>query len=169
MLLSWDRHIDNNSWLITYVSAQTLLNVRQWCNSKSILQSVHVSLKCLTHQIDTLKFRSFVAVAAIDFGTTYSGCAFSTVQDFKTDKLSIVTIPLDDQNVISYKTPTVLLLTPEKQFHSFGAMAEDHYVYLAQRDEANMWYYFDRFKMQLYRAKVFCVIKNMYIKFVNFV
>ncbi|XP_063413669.1 heat shock 70 kDa protein 12A-like [Mytilus trossulus] len=106
--------------------------------------------------------KSFVAVAAIDFGTTYSGCAFSTVQDFKTDKLRIVTIPLDDKNVFSYKTPTVLLLNPEGQFHSFGAAAEDHYVTLAESDEANSWYYFDRFKMQLYSAKD--INRNMMLK-----
>ncbi|XP_052103177.1 uncharacterized protein LOC127736659 [Mytilus californianus] len=105
--------------------------------------------------------KPFVAVAAIDFGTTYSGCAFSTVQDFKTDKLRIVTIPLDDKNVFSYKTPTVLLLNPEGHFHSFGATAEDHYVTLAENDEANSWYYFDRFKMQLYSAKVFLDLTNI--------
>lgn len=99
-------------------------------------------------------FRPFVAVAAIDFGTTYSGCAFSTVQDFRTNPLRIETIPLDDRNVLSYKTPTVLLLTPEKKFHSFGTKAEDHYVILAERDEADKWFYFNRFKMQLYQAKV---------------
>ncbi|VDI82380.1 Hypothetical predicted protein, partial [Mytilus galloprovincialis] len=92
----------------------------------------------------------FVAVGAIDFGTTYSGCAYSTVQDFKTNPLTIDTFQLDHTNVSSYKTPTVLLLTPEGRFHSFGAKAENNYVTLAQKEEANSWYYFNRFKMQLY-------------------
>lgn len=101
-----------------------------------------------------LKFRQFLAVAAIDFGTTYSGCAFSTVQDFKADPLKITTIELDDENVVSYKTPTVLLLNPEGHFHSFGSKAADHYLTLAETEEAVKWYYFDRFKMQLYRKGV---------------
>ncbi|VDH91300.1 Hypothetical predicted protein [Mytilus galloprovincialis] len=108
--------------------------------------------------------KPFVAVAAIDFGTTYSGCAFSTVQDFKTNPVKIETIALDETNVISYKTPTVLLLTPEGQFHSFGAKAEEEYVNLAEKDEATKWYYFNRFKMQLYKAKELksdMVIKEM--------
>lgn len=106
--------------------------------------------------------KPFVAVAAIDFGTTYSGCAFSTVQDFKTNPLKIETIALDITNVLSYKTPTVLLLTPEGRFHSFGAKAEEEYVTLAERDEANRWYYFNRFKMQLYKSKE--LKSNMVIK-----
>ncbi|XP_071124712.1 heat shock 70 kDa protein 12A-like [Mytilus edulis] len=106
--------------------------------------------------------KPFVAVAAIDFGTTYSGCAFSTVQDFKTNPLKIETIALDNINVLSYKTPTVLLLTPEGRFHSFGAKAEEDYVTLAEKDEAHRWYYFNRFKMQLYKSKE--LKSNMVIK-----
>ncbi|VDI82383.1 Hypothetical predicted protein [Mytilus galloprovincialis] len=95
----------------------------------------------------------FLAVGAIDFGTTYSGCAFSTVQNFKTNPLQINTFQLDHKNVSSFKTPTVLLLTPEGKFHSFGATAESHYVTLARKEEANEWYYFNRFKMELYKNK----------------
>lgn len=108
-------------------------------------------------------FRPFIAVAAIDFGTTYSGCAFSTVQDFLANPLKITTIELDDENVVSYKTPTVLLLDPEGRFHSFGSKAADHYLDLADTEEAFKWYYFDRFKMQLYRKKVYSFI-NLFTK-----
>ncbi|XP_052089704.1 heat shock 70 kDa protein 12A-like [Mytilus californianus] len=98
--------------------------------------------------------KPFIAVAAIDFGTTFSGCAFSTVQDFVTNPLKITTIELDDENVVSYKTPTVLLLDPEGRFHSFGSKAADHYVNLAEKEEACKWYFFDRFKMQLYKKEL---------------
>ncbi|VDI73321.1 Hypothetical predicted protein [Mytilus galloprovincialis] len=104
----------------------------------------------------------FVAVGAIDFGTTYSGCAFSTVQEFKTNPLKIDTLQLDITNASSFKTPTALLLTPEGRFHSFGATAENEYVTLAQKEEANSWYYFNRFKMQLYTNKE--LTSNMVIK-----
>ena len=98
--------------------------------------------------------RPFLAVAAIDFGTTYSGCAFSTVDSFKEDPLKTFSIEIDDSNAVSYKTPTVLLLTPEGHFHSFGSRAENDYHKLAEKDEADKWYYFNRFKMQLYEEKV---------------
>ena len=51
------------------------------------------------------------------------------------------------------KTPTVLLLTPEREFHSFGFTARDFYHDLEAR-EARRWLYFDRFKMILHHNKV---------------
>ena len=51
------------------------------------------------------------------------------------------------------KTPTVLLLTPEQEFHSFGFTARDFYHDLQSR-EARRWLYFDRFKMILHHNKV---------------
>ncbi|CAG2253465.1 unnamed protein product [Mytilus edulis] len=59
--------------------------------------------------------KPFVAVAAIDFGTTYS-----------------------------------------------GSKAEEEYATLSEKDEANRWYYFNRFKMQLYKSKE--LKSNMVIK-----
>ena len=47
----------------------------------------------------------------------------------------------------------MLLLTPEREFHSFGFTARDFYHDLEAR-EARRWLYFDRFKMILHHNKV---------------
>ncbi|XP_052819942.1 heat shock 70 kDa protein 12A-like [Mya arenaria] len=90
-------------------------------------------------------------VAAFDFGTTYSGYAFS----FRDDPKKIQT----NQNwyagggsskLVSLKTPTSVLLKPKGQFDSFGFEAEDKYADLAEDDEHHGWRLFRRFKMVLH-------------------
>lgn len=95
-------------------------------------------------------------VAAIDFGTTFSGYAFSSYDDFKTDPLKIITNVWNagGRTLMSNKTPTALLLTPDKELHSFGYEAENKYCELAEEgDEYKDWYYFHRFKMLLHHEK----------------
>lgn len=97
--------------------------------------------------------KPFFAVAAIDFGTTYSGCAFSTVNNFKSDPMKLETIEIDGKDKSTHKTPTVLLLNNNGTFHSFGAKAEREYASLAAKGKTHEFYYFERFKMQLYKEK----------------
>ncbi|XP_063414094.1 heat shock 70 kDa protein 12A-like [Mytilus trossulus] len=94
-------------------------------------------------------------VAAIDFGTTFSGYAFQTREDFKED-------PLMNQGFswttgsnagLSLKTPTCVLFDPAQNFYSFGIEAEDKYTELAQEEDHANWYYFRRFKMNLYKCQ----------------
>ncbi|XP_052760622.1 heat shock 70 kDa protein 12B-like [Mya arenaria] len=93
-------------------------------------------------------------VAAFDFGTTYSGYAFS----FQDDPNKIQT----NQNwyagggasrLVSLKTSTSVLLNPKGEFDKFGFEAEDKYAILAEDDEHNGWRLFRRFKMVLHRNK----------------
>ncbi|XP_052760567.1 heat shock 70 kDa protein 12A-like [Mya arenaria] len=90
-------------------------------------------------------------VAAFDFGTTYSGYAFS----FRDDPNKIQT----NQNwyagggasrLVSLKTPTSVLLNPKGEFDKFGFEAEDKYATLAEDDEHHGWRLFRRFKMVLH-------------------
>ncbi|KAJ8297926.1 hypothetical protein KUTeg_024457 [Tegillarca granosa] len=95
-----------------------------------------------------------VLVAAIDFGTTYSGYAFSFRHDYERDPSKISTNTTwiaGHKNLFSLKTPTCVLLNPDKSFHSFGYEAEEKYSELAIDEEHEEWYYFRRFKMQLYQ------------------
>jgi hypothetical protein len=65
---------------------------------------------------------SFCFVAAIDFGTTYSGYAFSSRDDFKKDPLKIVANQAwnaGSQRHFSLKTPTCLLLDDKEELVSF--------------------------------------------------
>ncbi|KAL4229976.1 hypothetical protein ACF0H5_010365 [Mactra antiquata] len=85
-------------------------------------------------------------VVAIDFGTTYSGYAYS----FKSDPTNIRTNHSWSKSLISLKTPTVILLDPDRKFHSFGYDAEEKYSQLLDDDEDADWSLFRRFKMKLY-------------------
>ncbi|XP_060065858.1 heat shock 70 kDa protein 12A-like isoform X1 [Ylistrum balloti] len=91
-------------------------------------------------------------VAAIDFGTTYSGYAFSFRHDFENDplKISASTWNAGSRALVSLKAPTTVLLDKNEKFHSFGYEAEDHYSQLAEDNDHLDWYYFRRFKMMLY-------------------
>lgn len=92
-------------------------------------------------------------VAAMDFGTTYSGYAFS----FRDKPMDIQTNPnwvAGSEKLISLKNPTCVLLKPNKEFHSFGFEAENKYGDLAEDDEHHGWYMFRRFKMLLHETDV---------------
>ncbi|XP_052819969.1 heat shock 70 kDa protein 12B-like [Mya arenaria] len=90
-------------------------------------------------------------VAAFDFGTTYSGYAFS----FRDDQTKIQTnhnwyASGGSSLLVSLKTSTSVLLNPKGEFHSFGFDAENKYASLAIDDEHKGWRLFRRFKMVLH-------------------
>lgn len=96
-------------------------------------------------------------VAAIDFGTTYSGYAFSLKHDYQSDPAKISV----NQNwvagsmaLVSLKAPTVVLFNEKKEFQSFGYEAENEYSELALDGEHQHFYFFSRFKMRLHDKKV---------------
>ena len=92
--------------------------------------------------------QKYIVVVAIDFGTAYSGYAFS----FTRDPSSIHIMRRwegGDPGVVNQKTPTILLLDPTAKFHSFGYAARDFFHDLDPQD-SKKWYYFDKFKMMLY-------------------
>ncbi|KAL3863801.1 hypothetical protein ACJMK2_005533, partial [Sinanodonta woodiana] len=96
--------------------------------------------------------------AAIDFGTTYSGYAYSFLNE-----PSKVYINYWKGKILSVKTPTVLLLNPDKSVAAFGEDAQVKYQKLIKEKEAEKWYYFQRFKMELY-SKPPPLEKDMTIK-----
>ncbi|XP_065925054.1 heat shock 70 kDa protein 12A [Magallana gigas] len=99
------------------------------------------------------KTRNHIVVVGIDFGTTYSGYAYSFRSDFikdKTDHLNkIYTNNWNCGDLMSEKTPTTLLLDKNKKFVSFGYDAENDYSRKTE-EERKEHYYFRRFKMALY-------------------
>ena len=99
---------------------------------------------------------SYILCAAIDFGTTYSGYAFSTRHDFDADPLKVAACQwtAGSSNVMSLKTPTTVLFNPDRKFDSFGFEAEDRYCQLMDDGQHQEWYYFRRFKMRLFNSKV---------------
>ncbi|XP_063731420.1 heat shock 70 kDa protein 12A isoform X2 [Eleginops maclovinus] len=91
---------------------------------------------------------SFVVVVAIDFGTTSSGYAYA----FTKEPECIHTMRRwegGDPGVSNQKTPTTILLTPDRKFHSFGYAARDFYHDL-DPSESKQWLYLEKFKMKLH-------------------
>ncbi|XP_069131229.1 heat shock 70 kDa protein 12B-like [Argopecten irradians] len=105
----------------------------------------------------TVSSKEHLLVGAIDFGTTYSGYAFSWQADYKQYPLRIFTNTWSEGSsaLMSSKTPTCVLFKPDGTFHSFGYEAEDKYAELALEEEQEGWRYFRRFKMQLYGTQCF--------------
>ncbi|XP_053400020.1 heat shock 70 kDa protein 12A-like [Mercenaria mercenaria] len=96
-----------------------------------------------------------LVVAAIDFGTTYSGYAFSFANEFKDDPTKVYAQTkwvAGSGALMSLKTPTILLLNKDKTFNAFGYEAENAYTELAEDGEHEDYYYFRRFKMMLYNS-----------------
>jgi len=94
---------------------------------------------------------NFKIVAAIDFGTTFSGYAYAFADDGEriyTNKNWGQT-----QGFRLHKTPTCLMLRSDGEFDTFGFEAVSKYNDLSE-EEAEEYYYFDRFKMKLYDNKV---------------
>ncbi|XP_045204834.2 heat shock 70 kDa protein 12B-like [Mercenaria mercenaria] len=93
-------------------------------------------------------------VVAIDFGTTYSGYAFSLGAEFESEptKISSNKPWIASQGLVSHKTPTCVLLKPDKSFFKFGYEAEDRYNDIAdlRTGEHKQYYFFRRFKMILH-------------------
>ena len=95
-------------------------------------------------------------VAAIDLGTTYSGWAYSATGD--PDKLHANVAWYSGCGTLSsLKTATCVLLTPTKEFESFGYEAESRFARLAE-EELKGWYFFRRFKMALYDDRVSIIV-----------
>ncbi|VDI41244.1 Hypothetical predicted protein [Mytilus galloprovincialis] len=95
-----------------------------------------------------------VLVAAIDFGSSDSGCAFSLRSDYESDPINTIhTESLGGNSSKTQKSPTVVLMNPDGEFAAFGKKAEQQYEELALDDEDKKWFYFTRFKMQLFTKK----------------
>lgn len=114
----------------------------------------------MAQAVETMSFRKSqsgrLVVAAIDFGTTYSGYAFSFSEDYEKDPTKVYAQTkwvAGSAALMSLKTPTILLLNPDKSFKAFGYEAENEYTQLAEDGEHEDYYYFRRFKMMLYNAK----------------
>lgn len=109
--------------------------------------------------MDDTKHKEYLIAGAIDFGTTFSGYAFSTKHHFLTDPTNIGNISIkhwvDPISAMMYnKTSTCILFTEEKIFDKFGFEAEAKYLDLILDNDHENWYFFRRFKMSLHKIQV---------------
>lgn len=91
-------------------------------------------------------------VVAIDFGTTYSGYAYSFTNH--PNDIHLMRCPEGQRFGASFnKVPTILLLNEKGGFHSFGYEARETYQDLDEV-ETQKWLYFEKFKLELHIRKV---------------
>ncbi|XP_060570709.1 heat shock 70 kDa protein 12B-like [Ruditapes philippinarum] len=94
-----------------------------------------------------------LVVVAIDFGTTYSGWAFSYRHEYERDPLKISAQTFKG-NTLSHKVPTCILIKSDgKTVDSFGYNAENKYAEICEEKEQRLWFFFKRFKMMLFKDK----------------
>ena len=96
---------------------------------------------------------TYIAVVAIDFGTTFSGFAFAFNHRDGEKGIHMNKEWGTDQGYATMKAPTCLLLNPDKSFNSFGYEAQDRFAEL-EEEEARKYYYFEKFKMVLHKDEV---------------
>lgn len=99
----------------------------------------------------------YLFVIALDFGTTYSGYAFSSRSDFEDNPLKIQNNQewiASGTSLLSLKTPTSLLIQKDGNFVAFGYEAEDKFYTALENENHKDLMLFRRFKMKLYNKMV---------------
>ena len=89
-------------------------------------------------------------VVAIDIGTTYSGYAFASKQDYTCDPRKYNTSAWQGSKLLSLKTSTTVLLDENKELVAFGYEAENQFSDLVSENEHKTYFYFHQFKMLLH-------------------
>ena len=104
--------------------------------------------------------RFYAVVVAIDFGTSFSGFAFSFNHRDGSEDIYMNKAWGNAQGYSTLKTPTCILLNPEKKFVKFGFEAAEKYAELEDAQDKT-FYFFDRFKMTLHACEVSCRQTNL--------
>ncbi|XP_062589820.1 heat shock 70 kDa protein 12B-like [Saccostrea cucullata] len=101
------------------------------------------------------KRSNYEFVAAIDIGTTYSGYAFSSREQFNSNPLDIFTPRWNDGLFLSLKTSTCALYNEKGEFDCFGYEADNKYYEMTYNDPdlVERCLKFTNFKMKLYDTK----------------
>lgn len=119
----------------------------------------------MVNSLDIIYYRSYVSevdmgrkqnalvVVAIDFGTTYSGYAYSFRDEYKKDHTKIYSNEnwQSGDGLITAKAPTAILFDEDGTLDSFGYDAERTYSELLEGGDAEGYSYFSRFKMKLFQ------------------
>lgn len=97
---------------------------------------------------------SYLATVGIDFGTTYSGFAFSFNKGEGGEAIFMNRDWVNEQGHRTSKAPTCLLLKPDLSFDSFGYSAMERYSGLKSAYEEKEYFFFQHFKMELHNEEV---------------
>ena len=97
---------------------------------------------------DRTKKRQFLIVGALDFGTSYSGYAYSYSHD--PTKVFTRQWSSSTRGITVEKIPTCILLDKNKTFRAFGFKAEEDYGMYCDEGKKSDWYFFKGYKLALY-------------------
>ncbi|XP_052212853.1 heat shock 70 kDa protein 12A-like [Dreissena polymorpha] len=90
-------------------------------------------------------------VASIDFGTTFSGWAYSFVHDHDNNPADVKSRNWNSGTFITSKAPTCVLIKSDgTTLEAFGYDAESKYAELAAEENHTDVYFFQTFKMKLF-------------------
>ncbi|XP_077986416.1 heat shock 70 kDa protein 12A-like [Glandiceps talaboti] len=98
---------------------------------------------------NSARSNKYIAIVAVDFGTTYSGFAFAFNHKEGERGIHMSKAWGNDQGYNTFKTPTCILLNRDKEFIAFGYEAREKYADLEEAQDKE-FYFFDRFKMTLH-------------------
>ena len=107
--------------------------------------------------------KDFDVVAAIDFGTSYSGYGYS----YKDTKEMVYLNGNFSRDSFISKFPTAILFDDKENFVAFGDDAVDLYSKYAESEKEHKYMFFDQFKMTLYKKQVNIVYLLSYILLIN--
>lgn len=114
----------------------------------------NISKECeyMTDHVEMATLTDELLVAAIDFGTTFSGYAFAMRNELNNDPSRIHVPNWQSSNGGSNfcKTSSTVLLNKDTQLVAFGFDAESKYAKLSENGKGEDYFYFHHFKMMLY-------------------
>lgn len=126
--------------------------------------------KNLENSESDINSENYLFVAALDIGTTYSGYAFSSRDDFKSQPLRINMNTVwgsSGSSITSLKTPTSIIISKkEGKYVDFGYDAEDKFQQAMTDEQCEDLMLFQRFKMKLHNKTV-CGSKRWTFLFCN--
>lgn len=86
-----------------------------------------------------------ILVVAIAIENENTGYGISIKYDYEKDPLKVAHTVWLNKNEHSNKTPTCVLFTKDKVFHSFGYESKQKYTELVEDMEHKEWYFFEQF------------------------
>ncbi|XP_076117720.1 heat shock 70 kDa protein 12A-like [Mytilus galloprovincialis] len=128
-------------------------NIPQISNGRQSVRHVQRNRPSMFAQEQNPTENNKILVAAIDFGTTFSGYAFSFRHDYEADKLKISTNLWPHNSGLSTKAPSAVLIGPDRQVVAFGYDAQKKYADILETDNGAEYMFFQKFKMILYTTE----------------
>jgi len=123
-----------------------------WCDEEEIISRLRLSARYYPFERNVTEEDKYDVVVAIDFGTSFSGFAFSFNHRDGSEDIFMNRRWGSAQGYSTLKTPTCILLNPNKKFVKFGFEAAERYAELEDATDKS-FYFFDRFKMMLHGSE----------------